>query len=113
MDASPELQSERRSLIESRDDKGDLGEDCGGKLRGLSETNTNYPDCSSDEELAKIDYELEITDIPIKDPYEIALRSAPLDAEFRVNTLTYTPGTPLETDSLISKALQKLTFFAN
>lgn len=63
--------------------KGDRSEDCGGRLQTLSETNTNDPDFASDEEL---DDELEITGIPTKDHFEISLRSAPLDAEFRVNT---------------------------
>ena len=30
VDAKPEMRSERRSLIELHDDKGDLSEDCGG-----------------------------------------------------------------------------------
>ena len=55
MDASPELREERSSLVELRDEKRELSEGCGAKLRGLSETNTNHPDCSSDEELEESD----------------------------------------------------------
>jgi hypothetical protein len=97
VDASPELREERSSLVELRDEKRELSEGCGAKLRGLSETNTNYPDCSSDAELEESDQELEIADLPDKDHFEISRRSAPLDAESRVDTLhkTFTPGTPL------------------
>jgi hypothetical protein len=58
----PEVREER--MTELRDEKGDLGEDCGGKLSFLSETNTNCPDYNSDKVLEE-SVELETTDIPI------------------------------------------------